>query len=105
MQGLQREIAETGNDALIRLRDEVLGYPDVPKRFAALNALDAATPVVNLHLRKGDLSLAFFSAITFIGRARDITLQNLKIECFFPADEATEQFTRRLATIPRTVAV
>ncbi len=105
MQGLQREIAETGSDALIRLRDEVLGYSDVPKRFAALNALDAATPVVNLQLRKGDLSLAFFSAITFIGRARDITLQNLKIECFFPADEATEQFTRRLATIPRTVAV
>jgi transcriptional regulator with XRE-family HTH domain len=105
MQGLQREIAETGNEALVRLRDEVLGYPDVPTRFAALNALDAATPVVNLQLRKGDLSLSFFSAISFIGRARDITLQNLKIECFFPADEATEQFSRRLAAMPRAVAV
>ncbi len=105
MQGLQREIAETGNDALVRLRDEVLAYPDVPKRFAALNALDAATPLVNMQLRKGELSLTFFSAMSFIGRARDITLQNLKIECFFPADEATEQFTRRLATMPNAVAV
>jgi transcriptional regulator with XRE-family HTH domain len=105
MRGLQREIAETGNDALVRLRDQVLAYPGVPTYFAALNALDADTPLVNMHLRKGDLSLKFFSAMTFIGRARDITLQNLKIECFFPADEATEQFSRRLATIPSTVAV
>jgi hypothetical protein len=105
MQGLQREIAETGNAALIGLRDEVLAYPDVPRRFAALNALDEATPLVNMHLRKGDLSLRFFSAISFIGRARDITLQNLKIECFFPADDATEQFARRLAAMPNAVAV
>jgi hypothetical protein len=87
------------------VRDEVLAYPDVPTRFAALNALDAATPVVNLHLRKGDLSLRFFSAISFIGRARDITLQNLKVECFFPGDDATEQFARRLAAMPSAVAV
>jgi transcriptional regulator with XRE-family HTH domain len=105
MQGLQREIAETGNGALVALRDEVLAYPDVPTRFAALNALDAATPVVNLHLRKGDLSLRFFSAISFIGRARDITLQDLRVECFFPADDATEQFARRLAAMPSAVAV
>src|SRR5262245_32660653 len=105
MQGLQREIAETGNQALVRLRDEVLAYPGVPPRYAALNALDAETPLVNMHLRKGDVSLKFFSAISFIGRARDITLQNLKVECFFPADEATEQFARRLAAMPSAVAV
>ncbi len=105
MQTLQREIAETGNDALVRLRDEVLAYPDVPKRFASLSAVGPTEPVVNLRLRKGDLSLSFFSAIAFIGRARDITLQNLKIECFFPADEATDQFARRIATMPHAVAV
>ena len=41
-------------------------------------------PIINMLLRKGDLTLSFFSAVTFIGRARDITLQELKIECFFP---------------------
>jgi hypothetical protein len=60
---------------------------------------------VSLHLRKGELALAFFSAVSFIGRARDITLQNLKTECFFPADAVTEQFCRRLAAHPRAVAV
>jgi hypothetical protein len=58
-----------------------------------------------MQLRKGDLSLSFFSAIAFIGRARDITLQNLKIECFFPADDATDQFARRIAATPCAVAV
>lgn len=105
MQALHREIAETGSDELVTLRDELLSYPGVPSRFAALSALGSETPVINLILRKGDLSLAFFSAVSFIGRARDITLQNLKIECFFPADEATEQLTRRLADSPRAVAV
>src|SRR5262249_45218 len=105
MQGLQREIAETGSEALVSLRNEVLAYPDVPARFAALDALDAATPLVNMPLRKGELPLPFCSAMSFIGRARDITLQNLKIECFFPADEATDQFARRLAAMPARVAV
>ncbi len=105
MQGLQREIAETGNEELVALRAELLAYPGVPSRFAALSALGAETPLVNLRLRKADLTLSFFSAVSFIGRARDITLQNLKIECFFPADDVTEQFARRLATTPRAVAV
>jgi transcriptional regulator with XRE-family HTH domain len=105
MQGLQRQIADTGNDALIRLRDELLDYPGVASRFGAVSAMAAEPPIINLHLRKGDLALTFFSAVSFIGRARDITLQDLKIECFFPADAATEQFTRRLAATPQTVAV
>ena len=99
------DLAETGNDALIRLRDELLDYPGVPSRFRAVSAMAAEPPIINLHLRKGDLALTFFSAVSFIGRARDITLQDLKIECFFPADAATEQFARRLAATPQTVAV
>lgn len=105
MIGLQREIAETGNQALVALRDELLAYPGVPSRFSALSALGPDTPLVSLRMRKGDLSLAFFSAVSFIGRARDITLQNLKVECFFPTDLATEQFCRRLAAQPTSVAV
>ena len=51
------------------------------------------------------LELQFFTAVSFIGRARDITVQDLKVECFFPADAATDQFARRLAATPETVAV
>ena len=46
-------------------------------------------------LRKGDLSLTFFSMVTTLGTPRDVTLQQLEVECFFPADAATEQVARR----------
>jgi hypothetical protein len=36
----------------------------------------------------------------------NVTLQQLKIECFFPADTVTEQLARRLASAaPRPIAV
>jgi len=105
MQSLQRQIADTGSDILIKLRDEVLAYPEVPARFATLAALPSDPPIINLRLRKGNFALAFFSAVTFIGRTRDITLRDLKIECFFPADAATEAFCRRFASTPDTIAV
>lgn len=105
MQSLQRQIADTGNDALMQLRDELLALPGVPSHFRTLCAMAADPPIINLRLRKGDLVLSFFSAVSFIGRVRDITLQDLKIECFFPADAVTDQFARRLAATPQTVAV
>jgi hypothetical protein len=44
--------------------------------------------------------------ITTLGTPRDVTLQQLKIECFFPADAATEQTARRLASAsPQPIAV
>jgi len=63
-------------------------------------------PLVSMQLRKDDLSLTFFSMITTLGTPRDVTLQQLKIECFFPADAATEHVARRLAAAaPQTIAV
>ena len=79
MQSLQRQIADTGNDALMQLRDELLALPGVPSHFRTLCAMTADPPIINLRLRKGDLVLSFFSAVSFIGRVRDITLQDLKI--------------------------
>jgi len=41
-------------------------------------------------------SLRYFTTLTSLGTPHDITLQELRIECFFPADEATEDASRRL---------
>jgi hypothetical protein len=104
MHSIHREVATTGSDAAMRLRDELLAYPGVPSRWRAADALAPMPPLVSMQLRKGDLSLAFFSTITTFATPRDVTLQQLKIECFFPADEATEQIARQLA-MPEPVAV
>lgn len=46
--------------------------------------------------RKDDLELRFFSTLTTFGTAQDVTIEGLRIECMFPADEATEAFCRAL---------
>lgn len=104
MYSIHREVAMTGSDSVIRLRDELLAYPNVPSRWRAPDALSPMAPLVSMQLKRGDLSLAFFSMITMLGTPRDVTLQQLKIECFFPADAMTEQVARRLA-MPEPVAV
>lgn len=104
MLSIHRDIALTGSQDLVRLREELFAYPDIPARLRTISALAADPPLVNIVLRKGDLTMTFFTTVTMFGRARDITLQDLKIECFFPADAATEQISRRLA-IPDAVAV
>jgi hypothetical protein len=51
-----------------------------------------------MHFRKGDVSLQLFTTIATLGTPRDITVQELRIECFFPMDDQT-------ATTLRTWAV
>jgi transcriptional regulator with XRE-family HTH domain len=49
-------------------------------------------PLVTLQLRKGDVSLSFFSTVTALG--------NVRVKSFFPADAATDEFARRVAALP-----
>jgi transcriptional regulator with XRE-family HTH domain len=104
MAAIHRDVAATGSDAVVKLRDELLAYPGVPSRWSIAESLTPMAPLVSMQLRKGDLSLAFFSMVTMLGTPRDVTLQELKIECFFPADAITEQIARDLA-LPQPVAV
>jgi hypothetical protein len=46
---------------------------------------------------EGDLTLQCFSTITTLGTPHNITLQELRRECFFPADPATAQNIKALA--------
>ncbi len=53
--------------------------------------------VVPLRIRHGDGELAFFSLVAAFGTPLDITVAELAIESFFPADEATARVLRGLA--------
>lgn len=80
-----------------RLLDELLAYPGVPARWRTPDSKAQSAPLLPLALRKGDLALRFFTTIATLGTPQDITLQELRVECFFPADGATEGLARRLA--------
>jgi hypothetical protein len=50
-----------------------------------------------VELRKGDLDIKFFSTLTSLGVPYDITLCELRVECFYPADGTSEATLRDLA--------
>lgn len=95
---LHNEVAAVPSDFTARaLLDEVLAYPDVPARWRRRELDVAAQPLLTTVLRNGSRELSFFSTITTFGTPRDITVDELHIECNFPVDEATAQLCRELA--------
>jgi transcriptional regulator with XRE-family HTH domain len=97
IQWLHRDLLRTGDAETRRLLDELLSYPDVPRQWQTLD-LDASTaPFLAIELRKDDARFSFFTLLASLGTPYDITLHELRIECFFAADAATEAALRRLS--------
>jgi transcriptional regulator with XRE-family HTH domain len=92
---LRRQIDLTADPTLIDLLEELRSYPVAEVRNAEQPSVDYAGVVVPFRLRAGDGELAFFSTTTVFGTPVDITLSELAIEAFFPADQATAAALRR----------
>jgi transcriptional regulator with XRE-family HTH domain len=96
IQILHRDVAQ-GSRAAARLFDEIMAYPGLPAEWRLPRHSSASSPVMVMHLAKGDFRLAFFSTFTTLAMPTDAALQQIKIECFFPADDATAEQARRMA--------
>jgi len=96
IQSLHREAASSSTAA--RLRDELLAYPGVPSPWKVPDPFVPTPPLLAMRVKKGEVEASFFSMLTTFATPRDITLQQLRIECFYPADAETEALARRLAT-------
>jgi transcriptional regulator with XRE-family HTH domain len=93
LERLARQIAVTGDPQLTTLYTELAAYP-APALEANGGHNVANDIVVSLRLDGGDRELSFFSTVTTFGTAVDITVAELAIESFFPADKATAEFLR-----------
>lgn len=87
---LRQQIAATADPALAALLQELAAYP---------GGTDHPSPtdsglVVPLQLRLGEQMLSLFGTITVFGTPVDITLAELALEAFYPADEATAAVLR-----------
>jgi hypothetical protein len=91
----QREAASDRDAVRRQIVEECLG--DAPPSWRAPRTEAPPHLVVTVDLRFGDVRLSFFTTITTLGTAQDITLQELHIESFHPADAHTEQVARALA--------
>jgi hypothetical protein len=84
---LGRQAVTSGDPALAALHEELARLPGGDGSHAPdLAAGGIATP---LRIRSGDAELSFISTYTTFGTAVDVTVSELSIEAFFPADEAT----------------
>jgi len=92
---VRRQADRTGDPFLAELFEELRGYPGggpppVPEA-------DAEEVVVPMRIRLGDGELSFLSTTTVFGSPLDVTVAELAIESFYPADERTAAAMRALA--------
>lgn len=95
---LHDEIAAAPGNAVARdLLEELLGYPDVPAewRHAAIGA--DSKPVLTIDFRSPAGNLRFFETITTFAAPLSVTLDELRIDCAYPADDLTTAVCKRLA--------
>jgi transcriptional regulator with XRE-family HTH domain len=93
---LRRQASISGDEELAALHTELSGYPGVCTE--AVGDEPAASDILlPLRLREGDRELSFFSTMSTFGTPIDITLSELSIEAFYPANAATA--ARMLDTI------
>jgi transcriptional regulator with XRE-family HTH domain len=93
---LRQQISVSGDPALVELLKELSAYPGASLP-AAHSAQDFAGIAVPLQLRTQAGLLSFISTTTVFGTPVDITLSELAVESFFPADDETSEILRRQA--------
>jgi hypothetical protein len=94
IRSVEADAAAYGAGTTRALLDRLLRYDGVPA-LQKQDAVPAVTgPVLPMHFRKGDVSLRLFTTIATLGTPQDITLQELRVESFFPMDSETTAVLR-----------
>jgi transcriptional regulator with XRE-family HTH domain len=87
---VQREaMADGPGSEATRLLESLLDLPGVRQAARTVNLDSHALPFMTVALRKDDTELRLFTTIATLGTPRDVTVHELRIESFFPADADT----------------
>jgi transcriptional regulator with XRE-family HTH domain len=94
LRGVQADAIADGMPETAALLKRLLAYPGIPalSQFPLLE--EPPGPILAIHFRKGETSLRFFTTIATLGTPQDVTLQEIRIENFFAADEQTAGIIR-----------
>jgi hypothetical protein len=80
-----------GTQETADLLQRLLAYPGVSDLSQMPALEEPPPPVLAMHFCKGKTTLRLFTTITTLGTPQDVTVQELRIECFFPADDTTSE--------------
>ncbi len=97
---LHRETLSRPDDGrLWALLERVLAFPDVPQAWRQPDFAITSEPALPLVLERGTMRLRFFMVVTAFSAVQQITLEELRIESYFPMDDATRRTCEHLATL------
>ena len=85
---LQQQIERSGDARLVALHEELAAYPTRPASGGTHEFAGIAVPL-RLRVEGVDEPLSLISTTTVFGTPVDVTLSELALECFYPADERT----------------
>lgn len=97
MRRARNEELHRPSEARRRLLDEVSAYPGVPQDLGDPLPGEDPMPVLGVTFERNGIRSSWFTMVTTFGTPQDVTLQELTIESFFPADAATEAAVRAAA--------
>jgi transcriptional regulator with XRE-family HTH domain len=97
LERLRRQVEVSADPKLAELLKELQGYPVAKSSPRKPGNGELAAVVVPFQLVTDAGTLSFFSTTTVFGTPVDITLSELALECFYPADAATVQALQALA--------
>ena len=93
IRSVEADAAADGLAGTAELLERLMRYGGVSEALGETARSDGGA-VLAMHFRKGGIDLRLFTAIATLGTPQDITLQELRIEFFFPMDDATAQTMR-----------
>lgn len=94
---LRRQIDLSGDAKLAELLREISAYPKPSRSVVPIREGSADAVVVPLQLDTAAGRLSLFSTMTIFGSPVDVTLSELAIESFFPADAETAARLRKIS--------
>ncbi len=95
---LTDEIAAAPGDAVARhLFEDLMAYPGIPREWRRPQIGPEASAVLTIDFRTSLGRLSFFETITTFAAPLSVTLDELRIDCTFPADDHTAVVCERLA--------
>jgi UDP:flavonoid glycosyltransferase YjiC (YdhE family) len=98
VRSVEADAAVDGTAQTAALLRRLLGYEGVRAAMAQMTPPAVDGPVLPMLFEKDGVPLRLFTTIATLGTPQDVTVQELRIESFFPMDEATRRTFRRWAT-------
>jgi transcriptional regulator with XRE-family HTH domain len=94
---LHREVLARPDPALAAVLRSLFEYPGVPESWRQPDFAAPSDPTLTLRLQRDDLDLAFLTTVTSFNAPQNVALEELRVESYFPLDDATTLACERLA--------